>query len=166
MTQEQLIYDLVGSPALDLVVTIKDTAETKLTARFLALTFESSSQVAMKLEITTVNKDITVSEQGESIDMDPIVFAKVIRADEKTQIPVTTKDGAPVLDENGIQLTIPENVYWKYLTWERPLDIPLKVLLESVIKIKFNLSPDTFAFVLPEEETEEKTEINNEPTNQ
>ena len=145
MTQEQLMTELVGTKTLDLVVTIKDTSESKVTAKFITLTFENSSQVAMKLEITTINKDITINQSGETLDMEPVVFSKIIRADERTQVPVVDENGDPILDDEEEPLTIPENLYWKYLCWEKPLGIPFKAILDNVIKVKFNLISNNVA---------------------
>lgn len=142
MNQQQFITKLVGTSTLDLTVVIKDTAESKVTAKFIALTFETNSQVALKLEVTTINKDVTINEQGQSTEMDPITFFKIIRADERTQVPVIDENDNPLLDGEGVQLTVPENVFWKHLAWEQALYAPFKVLLENVIKVKFNLIPN------------------------
>ena len=127
MNQLELITELVGTSTLDLVVTIKDTTESKVTAKFIALTFETSSQVALKLEVTTINKDVTINEQGQSTEMSPITFSKIIRADERTQVPVIDENDNPLLDGEGVQLTVPENVFWKYLAWEQALYAPFKI---------------------------------------
>ena len=143
MTQEQLITDLVGTSTLDLTVTVKDTIESKITAKFIALTFQNNSEVTMKLEVTTENKDVVLNQHGEIVNMPPITITKMIRADNNTQIPVVDQDNNPVLDsETNNPITIGEHLYWKYLAWENPLSFPFKVLLENVIKVKFNLIPN------------------------
>jgi len=142
MTQQELITNLVGNSNLDLEVVIKDTAECKVIAKFIALSFERNSYVTMKLEVTTINKDVSLNTQGTVTDMDPIVITKMIRADENSQIPVVDENGDPFLDDEGVQLTIPENIFWKYLAWEQPLYAGFKTLLENVIKVKFNMVPN------------------------
>ena len=143
MTQQEFIQQLTGTSNLDLTVTIKDTNETLMTADFEGLTFDQNSYVSMKLKITVQNKDVTVNQHGQIIPSDPIVYTKIIRANEHTQIPVIDSNGNLIRDSNNTPLTIPENVYWKYLAWDNVLPHPFKVLLENTIKIKFNLLPDT-----------------------
>jgi hypothetical protein len=142
MTPAQFITELTGSSNLNLSVVVKDTIETKITAKFLGLAFEHNSYVTMKLLITVEPKDVTVNLQGEVVPIDPIVYTKTIRADEKTRIPVIDQNGDPIILE-GEPLTIPENVYWKVLAWDNTLPYSFNSLLENTIKVKFNLLPNT-----------------------
>lgn len=141
MTQEQFISELTGSSNLDLSVIIKDTTESKITASFLGLTIEKNSYVTMKLQITIEAKDVYTNIQGQIIPIEPVVYNQMLRADEHTQIPVIDENDNPIILENG-PLTIPENIYWKYLAWLNILEYPLLDLLENTIKVKFNLLPN------------------------
>lgn len=142
MTQQQFISELTGSSNLELSVVVKDTAESKITATFLGLTIEQNSYVTMKLQITVESKDVYINTQGQLIPIEPIIYNQMVRADERTQIPVIDQNDNPIILVDG-PLTIPENVYWKHLAWLNVLGYPLVNLLENTIKIKFNLLPDT-----------------------
>lgn len=148
MTKDQLIDNLMSSRTLDLSVVIQDTPDIKIEARFLGLTFDVNSTVAMKLEITTIAKNVTINNQGTVVPKEPIVQTQIIRADESTQIPVVDTNGDPIIDtDTGLPITIGEGLYWKYLAWENQLPASFKTLLEQVIRIKYNLLPNTTKLV-------------------
>lgn len=139
MLQKEFIVALTNNKQLDLVVTVKDTTELLIKAKFLALTFDASnSNVVMKLEVSTTTKNVVLNNGNDTSPMPPVITSKLLRADENTQIAVIDENDNIVLDTNGEPLTIPENIYWKYLAWENPLSIPFKPLIEAAINIKFN----------------------------
>lgn len=139
MLQEEFITALVDNKQLDLIVTVKDTTELLIEAKFLALTFDSSnSNVVMKLEVSTTTKNVDLNNGNIVSPMSPVITSKLLRADENTQIAIIDESDNVVLDTNGDPLTIPENVYWKYLAWTNPLSIPFRPLIEAAINIKFN----------------------------
>lgn len=143
MTQKEFIQALTVNDKLDLVVDIKDTVDVNITAKFIALTFDSSnSNVTMKVEVTTTNKGIILNNGNITEMMPSITTTRLLRADENTQIAVIDENDVAILDTAGDPLTIPENIYWKYLAWDNALFAPFKVLIEAAIKIKFNLIPN------------------------
>lgn len=165
MTQQELIIALVGTKELDLEVVIKDTEESKVSVEFIALSFEKSSQVAMKLEITTINKDVELTQSGETLAMPPITTTKIIRADERTQIPVVDENNDPLLDNEDNPLTIGEDSYWKYLAWINALQLPVQDLLRNVIMVKFNMIPNELVLQINSADYPDLT-FKTEPENQ